>query len=298
MEQLGILFGLMAGFCASMSYLFSRHFQSDSRRSSKQLMGLSNAWMAGVSILIFPFVYMAPQSSWGNIMLSLIGVVGGYGGGIFLLFGLLNRATSSSVTPILGLKILVLAMFTILAGGEFSITQWGAVFLVICASMLLKDSREGLSWFEIGWAFATCFSYAISDFSIQILIRQIDPEQSLQASLMAASLTYIVASIFVFMNWQRVMTSKWDDWKWASGVALGWYSHMIFLYMAIAYIGTVYSVILQSTRSLWAVLFGVVMMRLGYVAIEGKIRWAMRLRQLMAALLTMGAIALYQNHWN
>jgi drug/metabolite transporter (DMT)-like permease len=185
-------------------------------------------------------------------------------------------------------------MFSIFSGDEFSITQWVSVFLVIFASMLLKDSQEGLSWFEIAWAFSCCMGYAISDFSIQILIQQIDPEQSLQASIMAASLTYIAASVFVFLNWKKVKQSCWLDWKWASGVAFGWYTHMLFLYMAIAFIGTVHSVILQSTRSLWAVVMGIVLMRLGFVALEPNIRWVMRLRQLGAAILTMGAIALFQ----
>jgi drug/metabolite transporter (DMT)-like permease len=185
-------------------------------------------------------------------------------------------------------------LFTVLTGDQFSLIQWISVFLVILASMLLKDSKEGLSWFEVGWAFCCCLGYAISDFSIQILIQQIDPEQSLRASLMAASLTYMGASIFVFYHWRKVMVSTWQDWKWASGVAFGWYTHMLFLYMAIAFIGTVHSVILQSTRSLWAVLMGVVLMRLGFVALEADISFGMRMRQFAAALLTMAAIVLFQ----
>ena len=290
---LGIASGLMAGCCAALSYLFSRNFQAVQPRSAFQLMALSSAWMAGFSLLILPWVFRVPEKGWSSTFFILLGVVGGYGMGAFLLFSLLRRVSSSSVTPVLGLKILVLTLFACYRGEYFKMEQWVAIALVLCSSALLKDNREGLSWLQVLWAFGACSCYAISDSFIRLLITNIDSEGGLQAAITGAVYSYILAGVFALVGFSHVRKASLKDWRDACGYACFWFAHMCFLYFAMATVGLVYSIILQATRSLWAVLFGIILTKKGYIALEQNIRLRMRLRQILAGSLTVGAIVLY-----
>jgi drug/metabolite transporter (DMT)-like permease len=293
LSGVGVFFGLMAGCLAALSYLFSRQFQSLQDRSARQLLALSSAWMALFATLMLPWVYRLPEGGWISTLMILLGVVGGYGSGMFLLFGLLRQTSSSSITPIMGLKILILTIFALCRGEQFSVFQYLAIVMVLGASALLKDAREGLSWKQVLWAFAACCCYAVSDSFIRVLITQIDARGGLRAAFTGFVYTYIVAGSFALLGFSHLKKARWSDWRAASGYASCWFGGMCFFYCAMASVGIVYTIILQATRSLWAVLFGVILVQWGYHALERDIRSSMRWRQFLAGLLTLGAIGLY-----
>ena len=290
---LGVTSGLMAGGSAAISYLFSRNFQAGQNRSAYQLMALSSAWMAGFSLFMLPWFFRVPEKGWLSTFCILLGVVGGYGLGALLLFSLLRHASSSSVTPVLGLKILVLTLFACYRGEQFKTEQWLAIGLVVCASALLKNNREGLSWFQVLWAFGACTCYAVSDSFIRLLIANIDSHGGLNAAITGAVYSYIVAGVFALVGFSHVRKACLKDWREASGYAFFWSAHMCFFYYAMASIGIIYTIILQATRSIWAVLFGIGLTKMGYAVLEKNISFTMRLRQLLAGVLTVSAIVLY-----
>jgi drug/metabolite transporter (DMT)-like permease len=250
--------------------------------------------MAGLSILMFPFIFREPQCSWMDLPLPLLGVVGGFYAGTLSLFGLLKRVQSSSVTSLLGLKLLIIAGWSSLDGDVLGANQWGAVVGMVLASLLLKDASEGLAFRHIAWALGCCFCFACSDRSIAILVERMEPSGGLQTSAMALCLTYMcsgcVVSLFGF-KW--IGKSTREDWFHASGYGCAWYLHMVCLYLAIPLIGLIHSVILQSSRSIFAVIIAVIMVKCGRVQNEKPVSPSLRRRQWMSSILMVISMMMY-----
>lgn len=298
MSTYGPIFGCCAGLLAAFSYLASRHYSSSTSSGPRQLMVLSNVIMAGFSLLLLPFFYQPPVDIF-RLTWSLLLVVGAYYGGMTLLFGLLKQVSSSSVTPLLGLKVVVLALIHQCSESWLSLEQWVAVALMVCSSFLLKSDRGGLSYGQMLWALACCCCYALSDFGIRCLMPALSLEPSFESSVMAVCLSYIGAGAFgLISGWHLAWGASGKLWSKASGFAIFWYAHMCCLYIAIATIGLVYSSILQSTRSIWAVALGVLLVHFGFDRIETSVSRSMRLKQAVVAVLMVYSVALYQGLWS
>lgn len=292
-ETLGMISGFATAFLASISYIMSRRFTSVEGRSAHQLMALAHLVMGLISLILLPFVYIQPQCSYVDLALPLLGAVGTYFVAQFLLFSILKRFTASNIAPMLGLKLVVAALISFYLGAALNSSQIGGLALAVCGTLVLRDSKEGVTLFAIVWVIGICVCYSISDFSISFLTKAIDPEKGFGAVVMSVVLCYIGAAIYPLVFLREVKRSSKKDWKDATGYAVSWYVCMLFLFTAFANLGVVYANVLQSTRSIIAVIIAVVLSRMGYSALETHVSLNMRIRQFAAALLMVAAVYLY-----
>ena len=75
--------------------------------------------------------------------------------------------------------------------------------------------------------------------------------------------------------------------------ALCWFAAMIFLFACFASLGTVFGNIVQATRGLMSVLIGLILVRMGFLHLEGQVSVAIFLRRCAAAAMMLLAIILF-----
>src|SRR3989339_1483718 len=106
----GIFFGFLAGLFQSISYLCSKLFIKRHKNDIGTLLALSHIIMGIISVpLVF---YLKPDDipSFTTYQWALFGTAGFYLLGQIFLFIALTRTEASRVSPLLGMKIIILAI--------------------------------------------------------------------------------------------------------------------------------------------------------------------------------------------
>lgn len=291
----GILLGLGAAVSHSFSYLFSRRFAHKFENSTVSLLVSAHLIMGVFSLILLPFVW---PSWWPGIKafapwLACSAVF--YLAGQVFLFLSLKRSDASRVSPLLGLKLLILALIGIsFLHQHYAPLQWIAIVLSLAATVMLSWEKGPVHWQGLAWIGCACFWYSLSDLSIKFLVTPFMYLGLAQASILSASMCYILTGIMALFG--LLFTAKFPSaaWKVAFPFAVSWYGAMLLLFGCFASIGVVYGNILQSLRGIISVIFAVFVARAGYEHIEEKMTRAGFLKKAIAALCMTGAVALFR----
>jgi len=305
----GIITGLGAAFFQSLCYVMARHFvQVRGAGAGRMLLVLGHIWLGIFSVAMLPFVWPAA----GLPVLSMIGPIVWMSvyymlGQIFFVFAL-KRAEPSRASPLLGLKIAVLAILVCFFPRAHLRTdpplqmglngmQWAAVALACAAAVALNFSGKRLSWRTLGLILLAVITFALSDWNIKRTIVAVQdalpPGSALRASLIA------VAFCYIFCGLCAVAISPWwgtrspRDWRNALPYSVSWLVAMILLYVCFALVGPLLGNILQSTRGLISILMGSLFAYLGHLHIESESSRGVFFRRLAAGVLMTGAVSLY-----
>ncbi len=305
----GILTGLAAAFCQSLSYLATRHFvQKRVARpeggSSRQLLALSHVWMGIFSLLVIPLVWPAAGIHLLAILWPLLGTTVFYLLGQIGLMIALKHAEPSRVSPLLGFKIVVLAaMSTVLLQPgippeQQAITpmRWIAVAICVIAAVSLNYSGVALRRRALLGILIACIAYSLSDWHIGLLVAAVRESSHLSlahASTLAACLCYALCGLIAlaFLPWQG--SRRPADWRDAIPFGLAWFLAMLFLFASFAIVGVVLGNILQSTRGLMSIFMATLLIRMGHHHIEPVSSRGIFFRRLVAATLMFLAVSLY-----
>jgi uncharacterized membrane protein len=305
--SLGVVSGLAAAFFSAVSYLVSRHYGLCQRAmgrkgSALRLLAVSHLLMAAVCI---PLTWAAWPASSPPVRLfaaPLAASVGFYLLGQSALFAALKRVEASRLAPLLGLKIVMLAVIvSFVLGHVLDTRQWLAVALSVAAAAMLQSGRGAVPAGAFGFVLSCCLSFAISDIFILHLIDGLQKgaiESSgaisrLHAGGLAMALTYGVCGVLFAPLVVALRPYTRADWAAAAQYASAWLVSMVGLYLCFGLVGVVFGNILQSTRGVMSVALGAAMAHLGWHELEQRVDRATLLRRLAAALLMTAAIALY-----
>jgi drug/metabolite transporter (DMT)-like permease len=218
------------------------------------------------------------------------------------LFAALKRVEASRMAPLLGLKIVMLAVIvSFVLGHVLDTRQWLAVALSVAAAAMLQAGRGAVPAGAFGFVLSCCLCFAISDIFI---LRLIDGLQAgaiessevisrLHAGGLAMALTYGVCGLLFVPLVVALRPYTRADWVAAAQYASAWLFSMVGLYCCFGLVGVVFGNILQSTRGVMSVAIGATMANLGWHELEQRVDRATLLRRLAAALLMTAAIALY-----
>ena len=290
----GILLGLAAAFCISLSYLFGRLFIQNGHGTAVGLLLLSNVVMGVVSVGLLPLVWGDSMPGFGEYGWALFFCTLFYALGQMGLFLALKRTDASIVSPFLGLKVFILAAISAgMLGESFSGLQWGAVAMSVVAALMMNWSGKALPWQSAGWVMSACVCYSISDLSIRRLVGHFLHLGLTHGSVLGACLTYIVCgavSGLLLCFRERVTAGVWAR---TVPYAVSWYVAMLFLYACFASVGVVFGNILQSTRGVFSVGLGAAVAAAGMEHLEEKISLPALVRRVLAAGLMTGAIAMF-----
>jgi len=291
----GILCGLGAAFFQSVTYVLSRIYVTREGNSSTQLFVLSHVLTGVLGLLALPILYTEACPPLGVYVVPMVTAALSYLLAQAALFKTLHRVEASRVSPMLGLKILILAVITVLFI-EDAVTplQWAGVLLTVAAAFVLNYSGGGIPLAAIFGILLCCLGYCISDLSIKILMDRLDSLSPIRRGPFGVAVTYvfngiICAGILAFM---KARPSR-RQWRQALPVAFAWILAMTCLFSCFKFIGVLPGNIVQSTRGIMSILLGGVVARAGHVHLERKLEKGVLVRRLVAAIFMAAAIVLF-----
>jgi drug/metabolite transporter (DMT)-like permease len=226
--------------------------------------------------------------------LPLAGCVIFYLLGQVFLFRSFKDTDASRVSPLLGLKILMLAALTLIFTNQhFHFLQWGGILLSVVAAYMLGLLGKKMSLKSWGWIFCACLCYSLSDLSIKALIGRFAGLGLFHASVLSTCLSYFLCGIVASASLLFFPVFPLPKWKASFPFAFFWFSGILFLFLCFGSIGVVFGNIVQSTRGLMSILMGSFVAHKGYEHIEEKVSPRATVWRLCAGTLMIVAIALF-----
>ena len=295
MVSLGIGCGLGAGLFQSLSYLCIRLFNKRHNDNIIALLALSHILMGLISIPLAGMLWPESMPGVRSYQWPLLGSAGFYLSGQFFLFAAIIHSEPSRVSPLLGLKVFILALISVIfLDQQFNMPKWIAVLLTTGAVLLLSRSGKRLEGRFILLGLVACVSYCLSDLCVKELVDHFAFLGVLRGAVMATALSYVVCgavgAVVVMVNPRH---STWDTWLYAVPFAICWFTAMIFLFSCFGLIGVVFGNILQSTRGIISIVLGFVIAHIGFEALEPKPTHRMVVQRMVAAVLMTLAVVLF-----
>jgi drug/metabolite transporter (DMT)-like permease len=304
---LGVASGLAAAFFSAVSYLVSRHFSLAQATLGRKGAALRLLAMAHVlmAVACVPLTWAAWPTA--SPPARLVAAPLALSAGLYLLgqaclFAALGRVEASRLAPLLGLKVVMLALIvSFVLGHVLDAREWLAVGLSVAAAALLQTGRAAVPPGAFGIMLACCLCFAISDLWIVQLIDELQAGAAasggaisrLHAGGLAMTLTYGLCGTLFAPLAIGLRPHTRHDWSAAAQYAAAWLLSMVGLYCCFGLVGAVLGNILQSTRGLMSVALGAALAHLGWHELEQRVDRATLLRRLAAALLMTAAITLY-----
>jgi drug/metabolite transporter (DMT)-like permease len=294
----GILFGFAAAFFQSGSYLFSKRYVAAFEKSTMGLLIAAHCIMGIFSLVLIPFFLPKTMPAFSHYAFPLFGGVASYLAAQACFFLSLKRTDASRVSPLLGLKIIILAAISIFfLNQHFSPAQWGSIGLSLGAAYLLGNVGTKIPFKSWAWILGACFFYSLSDLCIKQLISRFNEHGLFRASILSTCLCYILSGIVSVACLPLFPFRSFARWKIAFPFAVFWYTGICFLFGCFGSIGVVFGNIVQSTRGVMSILMGSVVASRGYEHIEEKVAITVLVYRIFAGMLMIAAIALfYRGH--
>ncbi len=296
----GIACGLVAAFFMAFAFVFSgRAVRKCPALGSLGLLARAHVIM-GVLSLVGLYFFWVPEIfsefhywfpiTWYGVIFYLMGQA--------CLFMAQRTVDPSRLVPLLGLKLVVLALINALLLNleTYGLMQLLAIACTIFSAFLLNNAGKKIPLASFAWVLLACCGYSLSDICITLQtgrIGEFGMESLIEQSLLSACLSYTISGIVgaLILPFRKRQPAK--VWKLAAPFSLAWLIGIVFLFACFEQIGTVNGNIVQSTRGIWAVILGVILARAGHTYLEEKTSWNIVFRRLFAALLLMLAIFLY-----
>src|SRR5688572_23519070 len=106
----GVMCGLVTAFCQAVAYLFSRRYVVSHHTSVLRLMVIGHAAIGVACLAALPLVAWKDLPPLRLYAVDMVGAGGFYFVGQVLLLGTLRRTDASRVAPLLGLKVVFVAL--------------------------------------------------------------------------------------------------------------------------------------------------------------------------------------------
>jgi len=300
----GLLSGLFAAFLMALAFLFSSYaVRKHQTVGSIGILLRAHIIMGIISIPGLFFIWRAEL--WTETQYYMPVTIAG------VLFYLIAQGTmfviqkqidSSRIVPLLGLKLIILAIINglILHSEIYGIWQYLAIACTILSAFLLNKAGAKISVLLFFYILITCTGYSLSDTFLRIQIGQIMTlgyETLLAGALTSTFLCYFISgviSVILFPCFNHPKTkASWGAWGSALPFSLCWITSIVMLLVCFAQLGTVNGNIIQSTRGMIAILIGGLLAKLGYYQIEKKITALIFYKRLFAGFLMILAIYLF-----
>ena len=300
----GVSAGVMAALCQSVSYLFSRRYMVREGHGSWELFSLSHTLTGVMALLLLPVLWPENAPPFGTYVRPLLCACGCYLLAQVGLFAALRWTDPSRVSPLLGLKILMLACFTaaachsaflrdLLALDPVSPLQWAAVFATAFAALLLNESGGRIPAAGIVCVLFTCLGYCLSDLSIFVLVQRLGPVGTFRAAMLGCCMVYVLLGLGALLALPKRPFPPWEKWRLALPVAVSWLLAMGFLYLSFKLIGVLFGNVVQSTRGLISIVLGMLVVKRMWLHLEARVERGALWRRVVAALLMTAAIAAF-----
>ena len=293
---LGIAAGFSTALINTAGYLFSARFLLHYKSPVRLLVMASFVMM----LISLPFmIWLCPFGAISGLWLYLGEVV--LAGMLFLIgqgafFGALRFFEASRLSSLLGLKIIVLSVIFIIFGGTLNLLQCTAVGLAALAALMFNWSGTQKSSVS-GWLLLllTLVAYSSVDMfetDLVVKMREYTGFSTLRSSLAVVPLMYTVLGLMCVPALFFFKPDKGQLGK-AFPYALLWLISQVLLLCCFSFLRPVFGNVILATRGIFSVLAGAALPYFGLAALDSKIPASLWIRRGIAALVMLGAIALY-----
>lgn len=294
MTALGVTCGLLSALCLSVSYLFMRRH---STASGWQLSFVVRGQILQglLCLVLLPIVWPATGIQ-ANVLIPAAAAAAFFLGGQVGLLTAISLTEASRVSPLLGIKIALVAAITVtLLGNHLNALQWTAVALAVIAAVGLNQAGGRPPTVALVAAGLASLCYASSDVCLRQTLIAIKPLglAPLHVGLLLVVLVYVIAGIITLPAVAWFGSTRPADWFDATPFALSWLLGALCLLTAFALVGVVLGDILQSTRGIISIVLGALLATRGMEHLEQRIGRGVFWRRLAAGCLMSIAIALF-----
>lgn len=297
MFLLGLFSGVFSALAQSTSYVFSARYLQR-HHSAGWLLLYSQALMGACCFPALFFLW--PGGSPWRLLAWLAPLwVALYLGGQGCFFVGQRLIESSKLVSLLGLKIPVLALFTIaFQRAHLPPLAWCAVALTVGGAALFNwTGGRRFTLRALGAVLGTVVLYCACDLLETHLVRatlgpNVGPWPMLRASLFALCELYTALGA---VCWGVLLRQGFRArLLWASTPFCAfWYASQVLLFMCFGAVGPVYGNVLNALRGVFSVGIGLFLSRTGWLKGETRVPASMWVRRATAALLIVLGIALY-----
>ncbi|MBF0199164.1 MAG: EamA family transporter [Planctomycetes bacterium] len=289
--SMALCLGLGAAFCQSLAYLLSRVYGGGTQR----LLILSHVIMGGLALPVFPFVLPAQIPDFMIYMPPLLGASLTYLVAQGSLLLALKKTEASRIAPLLGLKIVFVAVIGMLFfSQELSYLKWLGVIATTTGAWIVSARGESPHRATVPLVLFACLCYSLSDLNINILVRLFTGMSQMKASFLSVTMIYIFLGALAFpIAFAKGFLEK-EDLKQVMPYSLAWFAAMLFLFSCFAYGGVVFGVVVQSTRGVMSIVLGFIVARaVQKNQLEKKIGTMLLLQRIFGAVLMSIGIGLF-----
>jgi len=288
----GIFLGLMAAFLQSVNYICNATFSARHPVGALTQFLLVHLTVGALSLLILPFVWDDQALSPGNYALPLVGAVLTLIAGQTALYRAIRLCVASRVSPLLGIKVMVLALIGVFwLHEQYQIQQWLGVFLCVAGAIWLSLSGGIISGPALFWVVMTCVSYALADLCVVALISCFEGLPTLQAAGLSVALCYLLVGVICLAWWPRL--NDVELLKASIPSAVSWFMAVTCLFGCFAFVGVVFGGILQSSRGVISILLGLGLTWWGFRFAEPLPQRRVFIQRFSAASLMLVAITMF-----
>ncbi len=289
---IGILFGFGMAISFSVAYLFTRSF-INRYHSSLYLLIWSHLLIGIACVLMLPLLWTERYE--GPIFQDAFQCAFYYLLGQFALFQAVKYSNASRVAPLLGIKIVFIAVLSFFfLDHQFDVLQIMAILVSLAAATLLNWTGGKMPFASIVWVMVSCLFYSLSDIYIKKLVNCFPDVPVLHRSMLAMTIVYLICGAFsvAALPWFRKIHSR-KMLKTALPFTVFWFISMILLFGCFDMIGPVFGNLIQSTRGIFSIIIGLFVAKAGYSSIESKVPLRVLLQRLGAAVLMSLAIVMF-----
>jgi drug/metabolite transporter (DMT)-like permease len=295
----GILTGLICASAHSFCYLASKHHAVRHPGRSLYLLLYGHLLMAIVALPLTLFLLPEVWPPRLPMLGTLLGSTVFYGSGQGFMIAAMHHSEPSRVSPLLGVKVLLMGVLASTAFGTIlSSQQWIALVLCTLGAVSLGISGGVLPFRAALYILLAATSYVLSDSCIEHLVSLFHESglPLLHAALFALGLTYTLLAVLTLiatpkLGGIRTVTRYTRD---VAPFAAFWITAMGFYYLTLGLVGPVFGVVLQSTRGILSIFLAAILLRLNRgQQLEQTHSPTVFLQRLAAAILMFSAIALY-----
>ncbi len=297
----GLAVGFLAAFLQSCSYVVSASYVRGSGKPAWTLLAPSFGVMGVFAAVLLPLAWPragSPSPDWPKLLPFAVACIVMCMAGNGAMFFLLKRVESSRASPLLALKVPILAVAGVAATGEnCTAAQWAAVVLVVFSAFVLAGAGRRVTAGAWAWLVAACVAFCASDGFIAASCGACDASfggSVGRCSFFAACAIYVAGGLLSLAALAVQGVPARHVWvRWAVPYALCWFSAMIALFACFSMCGLVLGNIVQSVRGLVSVALGWAIARAGRTSLEERVPPGVVARRAFSALLVVAAMALY-----
>ena len=288
----GIFFGVISALLMSGSYVFSRSYLRKHHDPVKLAVFAQLTILPwGIALLIYSFLFLEiPRDN--RFFLYLSGECTFFLVAQTSFFMVLKKLEATRASSLLGLKIMALALITLLLGNELNMMRWIAIFLCTLAAVGMNFSGGRIGFSTVFWLAMAVFFYAVCDICITGMVRMMPGKNMLMNSVCVMGFTYTGIGLLVLPGLLKYKpaVSEFKDTFWYS---VFYFGSILFLMACFGLLGVVFGSIIQAGRGIFSILLGLALLRSGIEKNEPQVSRRIWVRRSCMAVLMITAMVLY-----